>query len=54
MIHPTVQTHTEVPVISTPPQPTQGDSTTTIILAIAFLIKTTLLSIAMLIKANKR
>jgi hypothetical protein len=49
----TSQIQTEIPMMPMQPQPPQGDSLTTLIIAIAFLIKTTALSIAVIIKANK-
>jgi hypothetical protein len=47
------QIRTEIPVTPTPPQPMQGDSLTTVIIAIAILIKTTIVSAAVLVKISK-
>ncbi|MBD1843704.1 hypothetical protein H6F89_09885 [Cyanobacteria bacterium FACHB-63] len=50
----TSQTQAQIPPAPVPLEPPQGDPTTTLILAIAFLIKTTAVSIAILLKATKR
>ncbi|MBN8561087.1 MAG: hypothetical protein J0L70_11220 [Leptolyngbya sp. UWPOB_LEPTO1] len=50
----TAQAYFQVPAEPAQSQPIQADSATTLILAIAFLIKTTSLSIALLIKVSKR
>jgi hypothetical protein len=47
------QIRTEIPVPPTPPQSIQGDSLTTVIIAIAILIKTTIVSAAVLVKVSK-